>query len=102
MRSYQVLSQPRYYQDRAGDFLIVVGIWREDGRVSRYDGAASVTIGRASQVIGWEFDTAYVRRCRRVEASTVPTAWHRALDHYIGEAASSCAWSLRIRKNGPA
>lgn len=88
MRSYQALPRPRYYRDRAGDFLIVVGVWREDGRVTRYEGAASITIGATSQVISWEFDAAYLKRCRRVDGSIVPVAWHRSLDRYIEEVAS--------------
>ncbi|NMP24497.1 hypothetical protein [Sulfobacillus harzensis] len=91
MRTYEALSRPRYYRDCAGDFLIVVGVWREDGRVTRYDGAASVTIGVASQVISWEFDAAYLKRCRRVDAAAVPAVWHQSLDRYIEEVASSCA-----------
>lgn len=87
MRRYHVLAKPRYYQDRAGDFLIVVGVWREDGRVTRYEGAASVAIGAASQVISWEFDAAYLKRCRRVDGSAVPSVWHRSLDRYIEEVA---------------
>lgn len=88
MRRYQALLQPRYYRDRAGDFLIVVGVWKEDGRISRYAGAASVSIGQATQVISWEFDAAYLKRCRRVEDSTVPAVWHQSLDRYLEEVAS--------------
>lgn len=90
MRSYKVLAKPRYYRDRAGDFLIVVGVWREDGRISRYDGAAAVTIGKASQVIGWEFSGGYLHRCHRVDAAAVPAVWHQALDRYIEKGVAAC------------
>lgn len=86
MRTYQPLSQPRYYRERVGDFLIVTGIWREDGKITRYDGAASLSFGKAPQVIGWEFPRDYLRgRCRRVAAEMVPPEWHRSLDRYIGQ-----------------
>ena len=90
MRTYHALSRPRYYRDRAGDFFIVVGVWKEDGQVSRFDGAASVVIGQARHVIGWEFDVAYVRRCRRVTADAVPAQWHQSLDRYIDSEVISC------------
>ena len=82
MRTHEVLAQPRYYRERAGDFLIVTGIWREEGRVTRYDGAASITVGQSACVIGWEFDRSYLHRCRRIDAAAVPAEWHRALDRY--------------------
>ncbi len=90
MRTYHALSQPRYYRDRAGDFFIVVGVWREGGQVSRYGGAASVVIGQALHVIGWEFDVTYVRHCRRVAADAVPTRWHQSLDRYIDQEVIPC------------
>lgn len=86
MRSYQELARPRYYRDSAHDFLIVVGVWREDGRVVRYNGAASVIVGQSTAVIGWEFDVDYLRqRCRRVDTSAIPSNWRQALDRYIDE-----------------
>lgn len=88
MLTYQELAQPRYYRDQARDFLIVVGIWREDGRVVRYNGAASVIVAQSAHVIGWEFDVDYIRRrCHRVDAAEIPDDWHRALDRYHDEEA---------------
>ena len=86
MRTYEVLSHPRYYRAQAGDFLIVIGRWREDGRVTRYDGAASIHVGQSAWVSGWEFSVDYIRRrCRRVQPEAVPANWHRTLDRYIVE-----------------
>ena len=89
MRTYQRLRSPRYYRERQGDFIIVTGLWREDGQITRYDGAASLTFAASHQVIGWEFPIAYVRRLRRVATEAVPVEWHRSLDRYIEEEVSS-------------
>lgn len=89
MRTYEALSQPRYYRAQAGDFVIVVGRWREDGRITRYDGAASIQVGQSAWVSGWEFDRLYLKRCRRVSAESVPVNWHRALDRYAEKEVAS-------------
>lgn len=83
MRTYEVLSRPRYYRAQGGDYLVVVGLWREEGRITRYDGAASIQIGQSRWVSGWEFDRFYLKnRCRRVTSDVVPAEWHRSLDRY--------------------
>lgn len=79
MRTYHPLTRPRYYRDRAGDYLVVVGLWRDRAGRVRHAGAAAAMIGRPRSIMRWEFDPSHIRRCRPVPAEQVPPAWRTAL-----------------------
>ncbi len=76
---------PSYYEAEPGDFLVVAARIQPGRGQIRYVGAASALAGNPYHVIGWEFDSAYLRRCRPVPVEHVPAVWQQALVGYITE-----------------
>ena len=82
MKQYTA-QKPRYYRDADGDYIMIVGVWKEHGESPTYEGAAPALRGNVGSIVGWEFSVGYVQSLERVNRDSVPRAWYGAFQRYV-------------------
>lgn len=80
-RTYEDMPA-KFYRTPDQDYLIVSGVFKEDGRILTHTGAVSAIAGNPYQVMGEEFTSEYLKRCQRVAPDQVRSEWRAALNRY--------------------
>lgn len=81
-RTYEEIPAIFYRTPDPDDYLIVVGVVKEGGRIVAHTGAASAIAGNPHQIIGAELSGDYLKCCQRVASDQVPAQWLAALNRY--------------------